>query len=118
MKPKLRHIRVEDTTYNYIVKNWGLKIFHGNFKNEFLKIDFEKDVSLESNLVFLGHLKVYKSGGEVILNMNQPGFVKEVIIALELKAFDFSVQKQYLITNGLELLEKMGYTLNANNDLE
>lgn len=117
MKSKLRHITVEEITYNYVVKNWELKIFNKDFKNKFVKLDFEKEITIDNytkNLVFIGHLKVYKNNEETILNINQPSFVKEIIIGLNLKAFDFSTQKQYIFNNALDILVKIGYSLDAN----
>lgn len=47
----------------------------------------------------------------MILNINAPSFVKEIIIYLGLEKYYFTIQKQYQIDNGLQILEKLGYEI-------
>lgn len=112
MKKKLRHITIGTTTYNYIVGEFSLKIFNPkkNTNSEFVKIDFEtKDDLYLGSLIYSGHFKTYKNEEELILNINEPSFVKEIILFLDIEKHDFISKKQYLIDDGIKILEKIGY---------
>ncbi|VXB84620.1 conserved hypothetical protein [Flavobacterium sp. 9AF] len=115
MKNKLRHITIDTTTYTYVIKKWQLKLFvDATDKNKFIIVDFEYDVedpNYTRNLIWQGCLRVYKGEEELILNIHEPHFVKEVIVALEIEQYDFSKQKHYIVGKALFLLEKMGYNL-------
>lgn len=112
MKKKLRHIRIGTTTYNYVVGGFSVKIFNPNknSNNEFVAIDFEtRDDLYLGSLIYSGHFKTYKNCEELILNINEPSFVKEIIVFLEIEKYDFTSKKQYFIDNGIQILEKIGY---------
>lgn len=110
MKKKLRHITTENKTYNYVVTGNTLKIFNENKSNEFVKIDFDtRDDLYLGSLIFSGHFKTYKDNEEIILNINTPSFVKEIIIYLKIEKHDFTIKKQLVINNGIQILEKLGY---------
>ena len=115
MKNKLRHITIETKTYNYVIKEWQLKLFvDATDKNKYIIVDFEYDINdpnYTRNLIWQGCFRVYKGEEELVLNMHEPHFVKEVILALKLDNYDFSKQKHYLIEKALFLLERMGYSL-------
>lgn len=112
MKKKLRHITIGNKTFNYVVTGNSLKIFNDNKSNEFVKIDFDTEDDLYlGSLIFLGHFKTYKNNEELILNINSPSFVKEIIMYLEIEKHDFTFQKQLVINNGIKILEKIGYDL-------
>lgn len=114
MKSKLRQITIGSTTYNYIVGEFSLKIFNPkkSTNNEFIKVNFDtRDDLYIGSLIYSGHFKTYKNEEELVLNMHEPHFVKEVILALELDNYDFSKQKHYKIEKALFLLERMGYSL-------
>ena len=111
MKSKLRHITIETTTYNYVIKEWQIKVFvDATDKNKYILVNFE-DPNYTKNLIWQGYFRVYKEEEELLLNMHEPHFVKEVILALELDSYDFSKQKHYKIEKALFLLERMGYSL-------
>jgi hypothetical protein len=112
MKKKLRHITIGNKTFNYVVNTDTLKIFNDNKSNEFVKIDFDtRDDLYLGSLIFSGHFKTYKNNEELILNINSPSFVKEIIMYLEIEKHDFTFQKQLVINNGIKILEKIGYDL-------
>ena len=115
MKNKLRHITIETKTYNYVIKEWQLKLFaDATDKNKYIIVDFEYDINdpnYTRNLIWQGCFRVYKGEEELVLNMHEPHFVKEVILALEMDNYDFSKQKHYKIEKALFLLERMGYSL-------
>lgn len=115
MKSKLRHITIDTTTYSYVIKEWQLKLFvDATDKNKYIIVDFEYDIddaNYTRNLIWQGCFRVYKNAEELVLNIHEPHFVKEVIVALQLDQYDFSKQKQYSIKKALFLLEKMGYNL-------
>lgn len=112
MKSKLRTITVGNITYKYIVEMFAIKIFNPakNSNNEFVKINFDtRDDLYLGSLIFSGHFRTYKNDEELILNINTPSFVKEIMLYLGIEKYDFSTQKQYQIENGLQILEKLGY---------
>lgn len=112
MKSKLRKITIGTTTYNYIVGEFSLKIFNPmkSTNNEFIKIDFNtRDDLYVGSLIYSGHFRTYKNEEEIILNSNEPSFVKEIILALDIEKYDFISKKQYLIDDGIKILEKIGY---------
>lgn len=110
MKKKLRHITIGNKTFNYVVNADTLKIFNDNKSNEFVKIDFDtRDDLYLGCLIFSGHFKTYKNDEELILNINTPSFVKEIIMYLDIEKHDFTIQKQLVINNGIQILEKLGY---------
>ncbi|SHI84642.1 hypothetical protein [Flavobacterium terrae] len=112
MKSKLRTITIGNITYKYVVEMFSLKIFNPakNSNNEFVKVSFDtRDDLYVGSLIFSGHFKTYKNDEEIILNINTPSFVKEIIIAISMEKFDFTIQKQYQIDNGLQILEEFGY---------
>jgi hypothetical protein len=112
MKSKLRHITIGTIKYNYIVGEFTLKIFNPkkSTNNEFIKIDFDtRDDLYVGSLIYSGHFKTYKNDVELILNINEPSFVKEIILYLNLEKYDFISKKQYLIEDGIKILEKIGY---------
>lgn len=110
MKKKLRHITIENKTFNYVVNGNSLRIFNDNKSNEFVKIDFDTEDDLYlGSLIFSGHFKTYKNNEEIILNINTPSFAKEIILYLEIEKHDFTIQKQHVINNGIQILEKLGY---------
>lgn len=112
MKKKLRHITIGNKTFNYVVNADTLKIFNDNKSNEFVKIDFDtRDDLYLGCLIFSGHFKTYKNGEELILNINTPSFAKEIIMYLEIEKHDFTLQKQLVIDNGIQILEKLGYNV-------
>ncbi|NHN24558.1 hypothetical protein FIA58_002620 [Flavobacterium jejuense] len=115
MIKKLRHITIETKTYNYVIKEWQLKLFvDTTAKNKFIIVDFKYDIenpNYTRNLIWQGCFRVYKGEEELVLNMHEPHFVKEVIVALAIEQYDFSKQKHYKIEKALFLLEKMGYNL-------
>lgn len=114
MKSKLRTITIANIVYKYIVSEFSLKIFNPNKDsyNEFVKINFDtRDDLYVGSLIFSGHFKTYKNEEEIILNINSPSFVKEIIIYLGIEKYDFTIQKQYQIDNGLQILEKLGYEI-------
>lgn len=112
MKKKIRHITIGTVKYNYIVFEFSLKIFNPNktTNNEFIKVNFNtKDDLYVGSLIYSGHFKTYKNGKELILNCNEPSFVKEIILALDIEKYDFISKKQYIIDEGIKILEKLGY---------
>lgn len=112
MKSKLRNITIGSITYKYLVGEFSLKIFNPakNSNNEFVRVNFDtRDDLYVGSLIFSGHFKTYKNDEEIILNINTPSFVKEIIIAVGIEKYDFTTQKQYQIDNGLQILEKLGY---------
>ena len=115
MKNKLRHITIETKTYNYVIKEWQLKLFvDATDKNKYIIVDFEYDINdpnYTRNLIWQGCFRVYKGEEELVLNMHEPHFVKEVILALAIEQYDFLKQKHYKIDKALFLLERMGYNL-------
>lgn len=115
MKNKLRHITLATITYNYVIKEWQIKLFVDETdKNKYIIVNFEydkEDPNYTRNLIWQGCFRVYKNEEELVLNMHEPHFVKEVIVALEIDQYDFSKQKQYTIEKALFLLERMGYNL-------
>lgn len=115
MKNKLRHITLATITYNYVIKEWQIKLFVDETdKNKYIIVNFEYDkenLNYARNLIWQGCFRVYKNDEELVLNMHEPHFVKEVIVALEIDQYDFSKQKQYTIEKALFLLERMGYNL-------
>lgn len=112
MKSKLRTITIGNITYKYVVEMFSLKIFNPakNSNNEFVRVNFDtRDDLYVGSLIFSGHFKTYKNDEEIILNINTPSFVKEIIIAISMEKYDFTTQKQYQIDNGLKILEILGY---------
>ena len=112
MKSKLRSISIGNITYKYLVGEFSLKVFNPakNSNNEFVRIDFDtRDDLYVGSFIFSGHFRTYKNDEEIILNINTPSFVKEIILYLGLEKYDFVTQKQYQVYNGLEILEKLGY---------
>lgn len=74
--------------------------------NEFVKINFDtRDDLYLGSLIFSGHFRTYKNDEELILNINTPSFVKEIMLYLGIEKYDFTTQKQYQIENGLQILE-------------
>ncbi|WP_375605385.1 hypothetical protein [Flavobacterium davisii] len=83
MKSKLRTITIENITYKYVVGGFDLKIFNPakNSNNEFVKVNFDiRDDLYLGSLIFSGHFRTYKNDEEIILNINTPSFVKEIIV--------------------------------------
>lgn len=114
MKKKIRHITIGKINYNYVVGEFSLKIFNPkkNTNNEFIKINFDtKDDLYVGSLIYSGHFKTYKNDEELILNINEPSFVKDVILAIDIEKYDFISKKQYVIDEGVKILEKIGYVV-------
>jgi hypothetical protein len=114
MKKKLRHITIGTIKYNYVVGEFLLKIFNPkkNTNNDFIKINFDtKDDLYVGSLIYSGHFKTYKNDEELILNINEPSFVKDVILAIDIEKYDFISKKQYVIDEGIKILEKIGYVV-------
>lgn len=111
MKKKLRHITIDGTLYNYVVKGWCIKVF-GKDSSQFVKVDFfTKDEEYSNVLIFTGFFKTFENGKLVYLNINQPGFVRKVISLFKITEFDFNIQKQSTITEAAKMLETLGYTI-------
>ena len=50
-----------------------------------------------------------KNSLEVIINLNKPSCIAEIIQYLENDKIDFSQGRKHLYENGLQLLNEMGY---------
>jgi len=121
IKNKLRHITIGTTTYNYVIKEWQIKLFvDAKDKNKYIIVDFEYDINdpnYTRNLIWQGCFKVYKGEEELVLNIHKPHFVKEVILALDIEQYDFSKQKHYTVGKAIFLLERMGYSLEKSSSI-
>lgn len=63
MKKTLRHITINNTIYNYITSDFSLKVFHGNNKNEYVKVNFDLEKEKYPDaLIFLGHFRIFQNG--------------------------------------------------------
>lgn len=54
-------------------------------------------------------LKAKKDGEDVVINLNQPKFISEIIIFLLSYKVDFSLEKVYKFDNGEQILKSIGY---------
>lgn len=112
MKNKIRTINVDGTLYKYIAKDWYVKIYPKNSTDYFVKVDFfTKDLEYQNILIYIGCFKTFENGEEKYLIVHQPGLVANVIKHFKINEFDFSIQKQYIITEAVKSFEAMGYLI-------
>jgi len=116
---KLRKIVVGGETYlwkhNYNDCDYSVPLY--------LLILFEKDRQAEVRVKFplMGHpiekcmlnsgFKATKNGMKVIINLNEPKYIAELIQFLMSNKIDFSKGKKHLFENGDQLFIEMGYAL-------
>lgn len=110
MKNKIRHINIDGIIYKYTAKDWYVKIYPKKNSDYFVKIDFfTKDLEYQNILIHMGCFKTFENGEPKYLIIHQPGLVANVIKHFKINEFDFSLQKQYIITEAVKDFEAMKY---------
>ena len=67
-----------------------------------------KDSTIEKCMLNSG-FKATKNSMDVIINLNQPKYIAEIIQYLASHKMDFSTGKKHLFENGWQLFNEMGY---------
>ena len=114
---KLRKIVVNGETYlwkhNYNDCDYSvplyLLILLEKDRNIEMRVKFPlMDIAVEKCMLNSG-FKATKNSREVIINLNEPKYIAEVIQYLINSKIDFSKGKKHLFENGMQLLNEMGY---------
>jgi len=116
---KLRKIVVHGETYlwrhnyydcDYSVPLYLLILLEKN-RTAGVRIKFPlKDISEIEKCMLTSGFKATKNNLEVMINLNKPSYIAEIIQYLANDKIDFSKGKKHLVENGLQLLNEMGYT--------
>lgn len=119
MKRKIRNITVNGIHYKYVAKDWHIKVFPKNNSDHFIKVDFYTKNSEYGNVLMpMGCFKIFENGEPKYLIVNQPSLVANVIKHFKINEFDFSIQKQYTITEAVKDFEAMGYQIEKTKIIE